>query len=104
MDSCASHHVDLRMTFNLDSLKTHADGKLHDLTTHVILKYNGSLDTCSSFSGSREFTYEGRTTTSIRYYVPRKFLVCSCADRRFSLLAISPTEVSFLFLIFRIIQ
>ena len=90
-----SDTVDLRMTFNLDSHKTHADGKLHDLTTYVILKYNGSLETCSSFSGSREFAYEGPTTASITYYVPRKFRVCSCADRRFSLLARSPIEVSF---------
>ena len=67
-----SDTIDLEVTFNLDLHKTHADGKLHDLTTYVIVKYNGSLNTCSSFSGSREFTFDGPTTTSITYYVPRK--------------------------------
>ena len=67
-----SDTIDLEVTFNLDLHKRHADGKLHDLTTYIIVKYNGSLDTCSSFSGSREFTFDGPATTSITYYVPRK--------------------------------
>ena len=67
-----SDTIDLEVTFNIDLHKIHADGKLHDLTTYVIVKYNGSLDTCSSFSGSREFTFDGPTTTSVTYYVPRK--------------------------------
>ncbi|CAH3033951.1 unnamed protein product, partial [Porites lobata] len=65
-----SDTIDLEVTFNLDLHKIHADGKFHDLTTYVIVKYNGSLDTCSSFSGSREFTFDGPTTTSVTYYVP----------------------------------
>ena len=67
-----SDTIDLEVTFFLDLHKTHADGKFHDLTTYVIVKYNGSLNTCSSFSGSREFTFDGPATTSITYYVPSK--------------------------------
>ena len=65
--------IDLKVTFGIDLHKTRADGKVHDLTTHVNVKYNGSVGTCSSFSGSREFTTEGPATVSVKYYVPRKF-------------------------------
>lgn len=60
-----SDTIDLEVTFNIDLHKTPADGKLHHLTTYIIVKYNGSLDTCSSFSGSREFTFDGPETASI---------------------------------------
>ena len=65
--------IDLEVTFDIDLHKTRAEGKVHDLTTHVNVKYNGSVGTCRSFSGSREFTTEGPATVSVKYYVPRKF-------------------------------
>ena len=66
--------IDLEVTFDTDLHKTRADGKVHDLSTHVNVKYNGSMGTCRSFSGFREFTTEGPVTASIKYYVPRKFV------------------------------
>ena len=65
--------IDLEVTFDINLHKTRADGKVHDLTTHVNVKYNGSVGTCRSFSGFREFTTEGPATVSVKYYVPRKF-------------------------------
>ena len=65
--------IDLEVTFDINLHKTRADGKVHDLTTHVNVKYNGSGGACSSFSGFREFTIEGPATVSVKYYVPRKF-------------------------------
>ena len=65
--------IDLKVTFGIDLHKTRADGKVHDLTTHVNVKYNGSGGACSSFSAFREFTTEGPATVSVKYYVPRKF-------------------------------
>ena len=66
--------IDLEVTFDIDLHKTRADGKVHDLTTHVNVKYNGSGGACSSFSGLyREFTTEEPATVSVQYYVPRKF-------------------------------
>ena len=65
--------IDLEVTFDIDLHKTRAEGKVHDLTTHVNVKYNGSVGTCRSFSSSREFTTEGPATVSVKYYVPRKF-------------------------------
>ena len=65
--------IDLEVTFDIDLHKRRADGKVHDLTTHVNVKYNGSVGTCRSFSGSREFTNDGPATVSVKYYVPRKF-------------------------------
>jgi len=64
--------VDFEVTFDLDSDKTKADGKIHDLTTHVNVRYNGSVNSCGSSSGSREFTNDGSATASIKYYVKRK--------------------------------
>ena len=66
--------VDLDLIFDVDLHKTKADGKVHDLTTYASVKYNGSLGTCSSASGSGEFTNDG-AAASIEYYVPRKFEV-----------------------------
>ena len=50
-----------------------ADGKLHNLTIHLNIKYNGTPDACSSLSASREFIYDKLVAASIKYYVPRKF-------------------------------
>ena len=72
--------VDLELTFDIDLHKTKADGKVHDLTTYANVKYNGSLRTCSSGSGSREFTNDGEAA-SIKYYVPRKFEVVLTPSR-----------------------
>ena len=80
-----SDTINLEVTFNLDLHKTHAYGKLHDLTTYVIVKFNGSLDTCSSFSGSRIFTFDRPAKTSTTYYVPRKLEdICSFKGQVFS--------------------
>ena len=65
--------MDLEVTFDIDLHKIRADGKVHDLTTHVKVNYNGSGGACTSFSGFREFTTEGPSTVSVKYYVPRKF-------------------------------
>ena len=67
--------IDLEVTFDIDLHKTRADrdGKVHDLTTHVNVNYNGSGRACSSFSDFREFTIERPATVSVKYYVPRKF-------------------------------
>ena len=65
--------VGVKIKLNLDAGKTRADGKIHDGTVHVNLKYNGSADTCSSSSGSREFGHEGPASTSFKYYVKSKF-------------------------------
>lgn len=65
--------VGLKIKVNLDPGKTRDDGKIHDCTVHVNLKYNGSADTCTSSSGSREFAHEGPASTSFKYYVNRKF-------------------------------
>jgi len=69
--------VDFEVTFDLDSDKTKADGKIHDLTTHVNVRYNGSVNSCGSSSGSREFTNDGSATASIKYYV--KQVSCDAA-------------------------
>ncbi|XP_078379524.1 uncharacterized protein LOC144662558 [Oculina patagonica] len=61
--------VDVMITLSLDPDKTRADGKIHDCTTHVNLKYIGPADTCTSSSGSREFAHEGPATASFKYYV-----------------------------------
>ncbi len=66
--------VDVMITLSLDPDKTRADGKIHDCTTHVNLKYIGPADTCTSSSGSREFAHEGPATASFKYYVKRKFI------------------------------
>ncbi|XP_068712006.1 uncharacterized protein [Montipora foliosa] len=71
-----SEWVDLRCTFNLDKHKTNQDGKIHDCTTHVVVRYNGSINTCSSSSGSREFTNEEPATVHFKYYVKQS----SCDD------------------------
>ena len=68
-----SERVRLKCRFNLDLHKTKNDGKIHDCTTYVNVKYNGSVNTCSSPSGSREFTHDGPATASFQYYVKRKF-------------------------------
>ena len=65
--------VGVKINVNLDPGKTRADWKIHDCTVHVNLKYNGSADTCTSFSGSREFVHEGPASTSFKYYVKSKF-------------------------------
>lgn len=65
--------VGVKINVNLDPGKTRADGKIHDCTVHVNLKYNGSADTCTSSSGSREFAHEGQASTSFKYYVKSKF-------------------------------
>jgi len=65
--------VGVNIKVNLDPGKTRAVGKLHDCTVHVNLKYNGSADTCTSPSGSREFVHEGPASTSFKYYVKSKF-------------------------------
>ncbi|KAJ7377048.1 Mucin-5B [Desmophyllum pertusum] len=54
---------------------TRADGKIHDCTAHVNLKYNGSADTCTTPSGSREFAHEGPASASFKYYVKPHRLV-----------------------------
>ena len=65
--------IDLKVTFYLDLHKMRADGKLHNLTIHLNIKYNGTPDACSSLSASREFIYDKLVAASIKYYVPRKF-------------------------------
>ena len=65
--------VDVKIVLNLDPAKTRADGKIHDCTAHVNLKYNGSADTCTSSSGSREFAHEGPASTTFKYYVISKY-------------------------------
>ena len=62
------------MSFHLDLHKTKADGKVHDLTVYVNVRYNGSVNTCSSASGSREFTNDESAANSMKYYSKRKFL------------------------------
>ena len=64
--------IDLKMTFYLDLHKMGADGKLHNLTIHLNIKYNGTPDACSSLSAFREFIYDKLVAASIKYYVPRK--------------------------------
>ncbi|KAJ7377053.1 hypothetical protein OS493_031011 [Desmophyllum pertusum] len=66
-------NVDLKINANLDPGRTRADGKIHDCTAHVNLKYNGSADTCTTPSGSREFAHEGPASTSFKYYVKRTY-------------------------------
>lgn len=63
--------VSLSIKLNLDPGKTRADGKIHDCTVYVNLKYNGSADTCSSASGSREFSHQGPSSASFKYYVQK---------------------------------
>lgn len=75
--------VELTCTFHVDLHKTKADGKIYDCTTHVNVRYNGSINTCSSSSGSREFTNNEPATAFFKYYVKRKFGVvlasgCGC--------------------------
>ena len=65
--------VGVEIKVNLDPAKTRADGKIHDCTVHVNVKYNGSADTCTCSSGSREFAHEGPASTSFKYYVKSKF-------------------------------
>lgn len=65
--------VGVKIKVNLDLGKTRAEGKIHDCTVHVNLKYNGSADTCTTSSGSREFAHEGPSSTSFKYYVKSKF-------------------------------
>lgn len=66
--------VGVKINVKLDPGKIRADGKIHDCTVHVNLKYNGSADTCTSYSGSREFVHEGPGSTSFKYYVKSKFV------------------------------
>jgi len=68
-----SDTVDLKCTFTIDKHKTKRDGKIHDCTTHIDVKYNGSINSCSSVSGSNEFTNEEPATTHFKFYVKQLY-------------------------------